>query len=141
MVPSLSRVAVLIDAANPGASIALGESEVAAKSLGVELQSFVVRGPEELESTFSAIVRSQLPAVSIIEGPLLFSHRALILEIARKNSLPTIGSISGLAVAGGLMEYTTNLVDSVTRAFSFVDRILKGASLKIFRLSSLRSFS
>jgi putative ABC transport system substrate-binding protein len=132
MVPSLSRVAVLIDAANPGASIALGESEVAAKSLGVELQSFVVRGPEELESTFSA---------SIIEGPLLFSHRALILEIARKNSLPTIGSISGLAVAGGLMEYTTNLVDSVTRAFSFVDRILKGASLKIFRLSSLRSFS
>jgi ABC transporter substrate binding protein len=52
MVPSLSRVAVLIDAANPGASISLSESEVAAKSLGVSFKASWCEGLRNLNPRF-----------------------------------------------------------------------------------------
>jgi len=126
-VSGISRVAVLIDAQNPGAAISLTETEVAAKSLGVELQPFVLRGRDEFESVLATVARNRVNGLAVIEGPLLYQHRAWLLELAMRHRLLAVGSLTGFAVSGGLIEYTTNLLDSLTRAFYFVDRILKGA--------------
>jgi putative ABC transport system substrate-binding protein len=54
VVPGLSRVAILWNPANPVHRPALGESEVAARALGVQLQPVEVRAPHEFTSAFSA---------------------------------------------------------------------------------------
>jgi putative ABC transport system substrate-binding protein len=60
VVPGLSRVAILWNPANPAHRPALGESEVAARALGVQLQPVEVRAPHEFTSAFSARSMSAL---------------------------------------------------------------------------------
>ena len=57
-------------------------------------------------------------------GPNGF-HR--IAEFAVKNHLPSISLLREFAVAGGLASYGPNYRMLLTRAASFVDKILRGA--------------
>ena len=49
ILPGLSRVAVIWNAANPYNSLVLREMEATSPTLGVQLQSLVVRGPDDFE--------------------------------------------------------------------------------------------
>src|SRR2546427_9623780 len=50
VVPGVSRVAVLWNAANPYTLLLVRETEAAARTLGVQVQSLEVRGPDDFES-------------------------------------------------------------------------------------------
>jgi hypothetical protein len=58
--PGVSRVGVLWNAANPAKAADWRELDPAARTLGVSLQSFEVRAPEDFEGAFAA-VREQRP--------------------------------------------------------------------------------
>ena len=60
-------------------------------------------------------------------GPLLFRHRARILELVAQSRLPTMYSLREYVDAGGLMAYGNSLPDMFRRAATYVDKILKGA--------------
>ena len=48
IIPKASRVAVLFDPANPVESLAMRELVTAAEALGVKVQAFAARTPEEV---------------------------------------------------------------------------------------------
>src|SRR5437867_5186595 len=52
IVPKLSRVAVLGESTQPGNAQILKETELAAGTFGVQLQSLDVRGPKDIETAF-----------------------------------------------------------------------------------------
>src|SRR5712691_4855115 len=56
-VPGVSRVAVLWDPTSAGSVLSFRETEAAAHSLGVQLQSLEVRDPGEFERAFAAATR------------------------------------------------------------------------------------
>ncbi len=58
--PKVSRVAVLWDPANAGNAAWLGEMKVAAGGLRITLQPLEVRGPNDLEPAFSAIINTRI---------------------------------------------------------------------------------
>jgi putative tryptophan/tyrosine transport system substrate-binding protein len=55
VVPKLSRVAVLLNPANPFTMIAWRGARSAADALGVKLQPVEVRGPNDLDGAFATI--------------------------------------------------------------------------------------
>jgi putative ABC transport system substrate-binding protein len=120
----ISRVAVLW---GPPAASNLKMTEVAARSLGLELQSLEVRGPGDLEGAFRAAAKERAQALVALRNPAIFNERKRIAELAIKNRLPAIYDDREFVEAGGLMSYGTNQADLYRRAATYVDRILRGA--------------
>ena len=126
-IPGVSRVAVLWNPANPGHRPALKEIDVAARSLGVQLQLLEVRGPDDFEGAFSAMSRERASAVFVLWDPMLYAHTGRLMRLALSSRLPTVSTFSDFVEAGGLMAYGPNLRDMFRGGASYVDKILKGA--------------
>ncbi len=101
---------------------------MAARTLGVQLQSLEVGRPEQFEGAFASATRGRAGALLAFDDPLLLSYRAHIVALAAKARLPAMGGFREFPDAGGLMSYGTNLADHYRRAATYVDKILKGAS-------------
>jgi putative ABC transport system substrate-binding protein len=126
-VPTASRVAVLIDTANPAHALIPKNIEVEARTLRVELQRVEVNGPEAFDKAFAVMVRGRANALMIPEGSMLSRNRQRIFELAIANRLPTISGGQHFAEAGSLMSYGANVSDICRRSAVFVDKILKGS--------------
>jgi putative tryptophan/tyrosine transport system substrate-binding protein len=127
ILPGLSRVAVLWNATNPYNSLVMREMEATATTLGVQLQSLVVRGPDDFEGALAAAATGRAAALTAVEDPLTNTKRIQIVDFAAKSRLPAIYGIKEFVDAGGLMSYGVHFADSYRRAAAYVDKILKGA--------------
>jgi putative ABC transport system substrate-binding protein len=127
MMPKVSRVAILWDQANPAAEFNVKETEAAAASVGLTLQVFAVRGPDEFSSSFSAMIKEHVGALIVGPSPMFFGQRRRLAGLAVEHRLPTVFTLGEYTQAGGLMAYGPHLPDVYRRAASFVDKILKGA--------------
>jgi len=124
--PKVSRVAVLIRARNPGAASRLKETEVAARALGLGLQSLEVRGPNNFDSAFQTATKGRAHALIELPNPLFHYHRKLIVEFAAKNRFPSIFHSRDFVEAGGLMCYGEGNANALRRVVSYIDKIVKG---------------
>jgi putative ABC transport system substrate-binding protein len=125
VVPGLSRVA-LLSTAHPSARLALRETEVAAGSLGIRLQTLDVRGPDDFDDAFSAMTRERAGALVLLLDTLFLEHRNRLVDLAAKHRLPAIYWGRQFVEAGGLMSYASSLPQQFRRAAAYVDKILKG---------------
>jgi putative ABC transport system substrate-binding protein len=130
VVPGLSRVAALW---HPHAysertmAGVLNEIEVAARTLGLQLQVVSAVGPDDIVSAFVAIAREHADALIVMPSPMLFSEYGRIVSIAANSRLPAMGAAREFADLGGLMSYGVNLPDLARQTATYVDKILKGA--------------
>jgi putative ABC transport system substrate-binding protein len=127
VVPSLSRVAVLLNPANPTNPPQLKEIQDVAPALGVTLRPFEVKGADDIDRAFIVSRKERLGAIFVIGGLQFPLDQTRIPELAVKSRLPAIYTSVQSVIAGGLMSYGTNFEDLYRRAATYVDKILKGA--------------
>jgi len=127
VVPGLSRSAVLWNAANPALAYPWKETQIAATSLGLKLESVEVRSTSDIETAFAAIVRDQPDALMVLQDALTLQHRKDIIDFAAARRLPGMFVAKEWVVGGGLMSYGENLAEMYRRGAYFVDKIFKGA--------------
>ena len=127
VVPRIARVAVLRDAANPYPAREFKETQRAAQTLGIEVQSLEVREPDDFAGAFDAMKRQQPDALFAIGDPLISDLRRQIVDFASAQRLPAAYSLREYVEAGGLMSYGASISDLVRRAAGYVDKILQGA--------------
>ena len=125
--PGLGRVAILSNPTVPSQRLNVTETEVAARSLKVQIQVLEARDPREFAEAFAAATRERAGALIVLGGSVFFSHRPRLVELAAQSRLPTMYVTREFAQEGGLMAYGSDLRDSWRRAAWYVDRILKGA--------------
>src|SRR6516165_2554457 len=127
LLPQLARVAVLWNAANPYPAIVFKETQAAGRTLGIEVQSLEVRGPDDFDGAFEAARKQRPDALITVEDPLTFTYQKRIADFATADQLPSLHGLRKDVIAGGLMSYGANLADLFRRAAGYVDKILKGA--------------
>jgi ABC-type uncharacterized transport system substrate-binding protein len=127
VVPKISHVAVLRNAASPIQAIEEGEVRAAAQVLGMKMRSLGVRTQEEIEDALAAIVRERPGALLVLADRLFLHHRTHIMDFAAQHRLPGVHAYRELVEAGGLMSYGPSYADMHRRAATYVDKILKGA--------------
>jgi putative ABC transport system substrate-binding protein len=128
VVPKLSRVAFLWNPDSRGNLLDYKETEVAARSLHVELQSVELSRPEDLDRAFSAVTKARAQAMIVPVGnPVTVARRDQVASFAQRSRLPSIYGGREYVDEGGLMSYGPNLADLFRRAAIYVDKILKGA--------------
>jgi putative ABC transport system substrate-binding protein len=100
--------------------------EAAGKALKLEVRRFDVRGPDDFEKAFSAMVAARADAVVPIEDAMMLANDKVIAVHALKRRLPLVGW-NEVAEKGGVLAYGVNFPDMFRRSASYVGRILKGA--------------
>src|SRR5215510_786730 len=126
IVPKLLRVAVLGNPGNTATALNFKEAEVAARAYGLQVQSLEVRGPHDLDSVFSSMIKWRADALLPLGDSVVVFHRERIVNFAAKNRLPSMYGDKAWVEAGGLMSYGPDILDSFRRAATYVDKILKG---------------
>src|SRR5437899_7154174 len=126
-VPRVSYISVIWNPGNPAATSEWKESQAAARTLGMKLESVEVRGAEDFVAALARISRRPPAAVVMIEDTLTYAYRSILAEFTVKNRVPAIMAGQAFAEAGGLMSYRARISDLFRRAASQVDKILKGA--------------
>src|SRR5262245_411104 len=126
-VPKIRRVALLSNPDNAYHQLAIREVNVAARSLGAELQLLEARGPNEFDGVFAAMAKERVGALFVMSDAIFSSHQTRLVDLAARSRLPAAYGIREYVEAGGLMSYGPSILDSYRRAAAYVDKILKGA--------------
>jgi putative tryptophan/tyrosine transport system substrate-binding protein len=126
--PALARVAITVnpETAPQRGTFYLREFETAAATFRVEPITSFVRGTADIEAAVATL--AQKPNSGLIVAPETFTtaNRELFIALAERHKLPAIYGIRQFPASGGLMSYGPDTVDTVHRAASYVDRILRG---------------
>ena len=124
--PSVTRVAVLRDAAITSGIGQFAVIQSVAPSLGVDVTAINVRDAAEIERAVTAFARSSNGGLILTASALAAIHRELITSLAAKHKLPAIYYRRYFVTTGGLASYGPDVPDHFRRAAGYVDRILKG---------------
>jgi len=128
VLPALSRVAIIWNPDVRGALLDYKETETAARSLRMQLQSVEVQRIDELDRAVSAIKAGRAEAVIASPlNPLLFSYAGQLVSLIQRNRLPSMFGARRFPEVGGLMSYGSSATEPWRRAAAYVDKILKGA--------------
>ncbi len=127
-VPNLSRVALLVDPADPFTQRTIKANQAAAEALGISLWSAEVPTPDDIEPAFSVIAQDRAEGVVLGSGSMLFNERARIGSSALAHRLPTLAAVAEMVPHGLLLSYGQDFPDFFRRAVAYVDKILKGAN-------------
>jgi putative ABC transport system substrate-binding protein len=128
LAPALSRIAILWDSSNPGMSLRVRETEIAARQSQVALRSIGPRTADELEASLAELGKQPPDALLVTVEPFTRRHLARILDFCSTHRIPSMFEESSYVEAGGLMSYGPDLLEIFRRAAVYVDRILKGAT-------------
>jgi putative ABC transport system substrate-binding protein len=124
--PSVMRVAILRNAANPAEIAQFAAMQSMAPLLGLTLNAIDIRDATEIEQSITAFVRGRNDGLIVTAGAPLAFRRDLIIKLASQNRLPAVYSDRVFVTAGGLISYGPDRVDQFRSAAGYVDRILKG---------------
>jgi putative ABC transport system substrate-binding protein len=126
--PRITRVTLSF---NPATAATFIESflipfKAAAASLGMDALIAPVNDMNELESLVTIQAREPNSGLVVIPDAFTEFHRAEIVALAVRYSVPAINWSRSFADGGGLISYGPYLVDEYRRAATYADRILKG---------------
>jgi putative ABC transport system substrate-binding protein len=128
LVPTATRIAVLVNAANLGeAELTVRDVETAARAMGLQIQVLNASNGREIDTAFTSLARDR-PDALFVGGDQLFTLRHVqLVHLASRHGVPATYGGRRFAEAGGLMTYGTNTADSYRQTGVYVGRILKGA--------------
>ncbi len=132
LMPNLSKVALLREDVTTSVLPQIGarygeQAAIAARSLGVELHAFIVRGAGDLSAAFLGMKRNHDQGVVVASPAFMFVHRKAVIDLAAQHRIAAVYEIQVFVESGGLMSYGVNVSEMQRRAAVYVDKILKGA--------------
>jgi putative ABC transport system substrate-binding protein len=134
-VPNLRRLAIMANISGPIGVLEMGQVQIAARTLGLEVVPAEIRRVDDIAPAIEAL-KGRADALYVVSEPLVNTNRIRLNTLALGARLPTMHGGQDYVEAGGLMSYGANFTDLWRRAGDFVDKILRGAKPADLRLSS-----
>lgn len=129
LIPTLSRVGVLLNPANLANLASLGEFRTAASAARMTVQPVVeAKEGTELATALKDLAAAKPEGIYIVWDAMLQAHAKQIGEFTLAHRIPTLAAIKEHVEAGALMSYGAKLPEQWKRLAHFVDRILSGAT-------------
>ncbi|HET7097978.1 MAG TPA: ABC transporter substrate-binding protein [Casimicrobiaceae bacterium] len=125
-VPRLSRVAVILNPANPGNAYCIEEIKAIAPGIGLQVRDLEVSDAGTLDRALASIAKEPPDALVTCWDSVTLVHATAIADFALQRRLPTIAPLREYVQAGQLMSFGTSLSAQRRRTAYYVDKILKG---------------
>jgi putative ABC transport system substrate-binding protein len=126
IIPGLGRLAVLSNVNNRTATLSLGEVQLAARKLHLEIVSVGIKSAEDVALAVEGI-KGRAQALYVVGDPLTADNQIQINTLALAARLPTMHGSRGYVETGGLISYGPDFSALFRHAGDYVDKILKGA--------------
>jgi putative ABC transport system substrate-binding protein len=126
LVPTDTRIAVLLNPAYANFEAQLKEVEEATRTLGLQIEILRASTERDLDTAFATLPQLRAGALQVAADPFFNSRRDHIVALAARHAVPTIYEQREFAVAGGLASYGTRLTDAYRQVGIYTGRILKG---------------
>src|SRR6516165_7289996 len=126
LVPTATIIGLLVNPANPNNEIRSKDIEVAARTLGFEVDVLRASTQGEIDNVFASLVQARVGALVINPDPFFTSRTEQLIALTARYAMPTIYNRE-FAAAGGLVGYGVNLTDAYRLAGVYAGRILAGA--------------
>jgi putative tryptophan/tyrosine transport system substrate-binding protein len=127
LLPSATRIAVLISPSGPSAETTVRDIEPAARALGLQVRIIEASTPREIDGAFAALANERLGGLFLGADPFFTSRRVQLANSAARQGLAMISATRELPEVGGLISYGANIADGWRQVGVYVARILKGA--------------
>jgi putative tryptophan/tyrosine transport system substrate-binding protein len=127
LVPSATRVAVLINPTGSTAETTLRDVESAARPLGLQIQVLNASTSREIDTALATFVRERPDGLFVSSDPFFTSRRVQLANLAARYLVPMTSATREIAEVGGLMSYGSNITDAFRQLGVYAGRILKGA--------------
>jgi putative ABC transport system substrate-binding protein len=127
LVPTATRIAVLVNPSNPNTESQVRDVETAARAMGMQIQVLNASNVREIDTVFTSLARDRPDALHVGTDPFFTSRRVQLSLQAMRHAVPATYSGREYAEAGGLMSYGSNIVDVYRQIGVYTGRILKGA--------------
>jgi putative ABC transport system substrate-binding protein len=144
LVPMATVIALLVNPTIPALAEPISiASQVAARSLGLELHVLKASTEPELDAAFANLI--QLRAGGLVIGSDVFfpSRSQQLAALAIRHAVPTVFENREFVAAGGLASYGGSIRDAYRLAGIYTGRVLKGekpAELPVQRTTKVELF-
>jgi len=126
LVPTATKIAVLVNPNYSPAENQLRDAQEAAARLGVQVLVLRANTETDFDAVFADLVRQRAGALLVCASPFFFGRRQQLTVLAARHAVPSIYEWREFAAAGGLMSYGTNINDAYRQMGVYAGRILKG---------------
>jgi putative tryptophan/tyrosine transport system substrate-binding protein len=127
LVPTANLIAFLINPVNREVAKAeTKDAEAASRILGVSLLVLNAGSPSEIDEAFATLARARAGAVMMNGDSYFRTQRVQLAILAARHAVPTIYSYDENVVAGGLISYGPDYLDTGRQVGIYAGRILKG---------------
>jgi putative ABC transport system substrate-binding protein len=132
LVPNLSKVAFLQEDVTLSALPQMRarydqQAAIAARTLGIELHTFIVHRAGEFAAAFLGMKKNRDQGLLVASSAFMFVHRKTIVDLAAAHRIAAVYELRYFVEPGGLVSYGVNVPEMQRRAAAYVDKILKGA--------------
>ena len=127
IIPGRRRLAILINADSPNATLEVSEVKAASAKVDFEVAVLEIRRLDDIAPAIERL-KNSADALYVQTEPLFHTNRSRISALALDAKLPTVSGAREYVEAGGLLSYGPNFTDLFRRAGDYVDKILRGAN-------------
>jgi ABC-type uncharacterized transport system substrate-binding protein len=126
VVPSLSKLAILVNAGYPSAVLEMHQVQETARTLKLDYAPVEIKRADDIAPALDAL-KSAAQAMYVVADPLVSTNRIRINTWALGARLPTMHGVREYVETAGLMSYGASYPDLFRRAAEIIDKILRGA--------------
>jgi putative ABC transport system substrate-binding protein len=126
LVPTATAMAALINPTNPNADAWSTSLQVAARTLGLELNVLKASAERDIGGAFATLIPLRVGGLVIVNDVFLITREEQLAALALRHRVPTIFQTRTSVVAGGLMSYAGSASDAYRQAGIYTGRVLKG---------------
>jgi putative tryptophan/tyrosine transport system substrate-binding protein len=124
--PHLVRAALLANPKQTPFDYYLRSAKATAASLGIDVVPAPIANTADIERAIESFAQVPNGGLVVLPTTTFAENPDLLVALAARHRLPAIYPFRYFVVAGGLMAYSTDLVEQSRRAASYVNRILRG---------------
>jgi putative ABC transport system substrate-binding protein len=143
VVRTATNVGVVVNPTSPTADSQLKNLRAAADALGLRLDVLQASTEPQFEAVFAALPRLRASGLVFTSDPFFAFRSEQLAALAVRHAVPAITQSRDFAIAGGLMSYGGDFVQSHRQTGVYAGRILKGekpSGLPVQRVTKLELF-
>jgi putative tryptophan/tyrosine transport system substrate-binding protein len=126
LVPTAVVVAVLVNPTSPTADSQLRNLQAAARALGLQFHVLHASTERDFDTVFATLLQLRAGGLVVASDGFFGTHGEQLAALTVRDAIPAIHQSRDFSVAGGLISYGGNFVESHRQAGVYTGRILKG---------------
>ena len=126
LLPSVKKIAMLVNPTRPGVDIQKAQVQEAAQALRLSLHILEATSERDFDAVFQTVVRQEDGALVVAPDALFLDGRVQIADLAIRYTIPTMFELREFIEAGGLVSYGATAVDLYRQGGNLTGQILMG---------------